>query len=323
MNLLITGGAGFIGSNLCDYFINKNYFVRCLDNFSTGFYQNIKHLINHPNFQLVEADITNLKTCQNACQGIDYVLHQAALGSVPRSINDPKTTNEVNVTGFLNMLIACRDQKIKRLVYAASSSAYGDLATLPKIEENIGKPLSPYAITKYVNELYAEVFNKAYALNTIGLRYFNVFGNRQNPEGEYAAVIPKFILSMINLIPPTIYGDGSNSRDFTYIKDAVLINELALITKKPMAINQVYNTATAQQTSLINLFELLQKKLSNYNPKIKELNPIFAKQRQGDVAHSLANIDKAKKLLNYKPKFTLEHGLNETVDWYYKKYENK
>ena len=256
--ILITGGAGFIGSNLCEYFLNKNYQVVCLDNFSTGFKHNIEPYISNPNFTLIEGDIRNLDTCHNACKNVDYVLHQAALGSVPRSINDPITTNEVNITGFLNMLVAARDAKVKRFVYAASSSTYGDSETLPKVEENIGKPLSPYAITKYVNELYADIFKKMYNFDTIGLRYFNVFGKQQTPDGAYAAVIPKFIKLLINQQSPVINGDGSFSRDFTYINNVLQINELAMLTTNSEALNQVYNVAFGEQTTLNELVELLK-----------------------------------------------------------------
>ena len=250
MKILISGGAGFIGSNLCEYFLSKGYKVVCLDNFSTGHRYNLTSFGNNPNFSLIEGDIRDLSDCQKAVEGVDYVLHQAALGSVPRSINDPITTNAVNVSGFLNMLIASRDAKVKRFVYAASSSTYGDSQGLPKVEEVIGKPLSPYAITKYVNELYAEIFSKTYGLETVGLRYFNVFGRKQDPNGAYAAVIPKFVMQFINYESPVINGDGMHSRDFTYIDNVIQMNELAMTTTNSEAINTVYNTAFGDRTTL-------------------------------------------------------------------------
>ena len=248
--ILITGGAGFIGSNLCEYFLSKEYQVICMDNFSTGHKLNIAPFLSNENFTLIEADIRNLTDCHKATKGVDYVLHQAALGSVPRSIQDPITTNEVNVTGFLNMLTASRDAKVKRFIYAASSSTYGDSEALPKVEEVIGKPLSPYAITKYVNELYADIFSKTYSLETIGLRYFNVFGRQQDPNGAYAAVIPKFVMQLMKHESPIINGDGNFSRDFTYIDNVIQMNELAMTTNNTKAINTVYNTAFGESTTL-------------------------------------------------------------------------
>lgn len=316
--ILITGGAGFIGSNLCDYFLGKGYKVRCLDNFSTGHRHNIDECLNHPNFKLFEGDIRNLDVCEKAVEGVDFVLHQAALGSVPRSIADPVTSNEVNVSGFLNMLVASRDAKIKRFVYAASSSTYGDSEILPKVEENIGKPLSPYAITKYVNELYAEIFSKNYGLETIGLRYFNVFGRRQDPNGAYAAVIPKFVKQLMNLESPTINGNGNYSRDFTYIDNVIQMNELAMTTSNPKAINTVYNTAFGDRNTLNNLVDYLKKHLSEYNEKINDVPIIYGENRAGDIPHSLASIKKAQELLGYRPQFSLEKGLKEAIDWYWK-----
>jgi len=295
--ILITGGAGFIGSNLCEYFLNKNYQVVCLDNFSTGFKHNIEPYVSNPNFTLIEDDIRNLDTCHNACKNVDYVLHQAALGSVPRSINDPITTNEVNITGFLNMLVAARDAKVKRFVYAASSSTYGDSETLPKVEENIGKPLSPYAITKYVNELYADIFKKMYNFDTIGLRYFNVFGKQQTPDGAYAAVIPKFIKLLINYQSPIINGDGSFSRDFTYINNVLQINELAMLTTNSEALNQVYNVAFGEQTTLNELVKLLKSELAKFDKEIANVKIVYGENRFGDIPHSLASIKKAKKFI--------------------------
>ncbi len=315
--ILVTGGAGFIGSNLCDYFLSKGYEVVCLDNFATGHRHNLKDFIDHPNFCLIEGDIRNLDDCQNAVQGVDYVLHQAALGSVPRSIVDPITTNEVNVSGFLNMLVASRDAKVKRFVYAASSSTYGDSEGLPKVEEVIGKPLSPYAITKYVNELYAEIFSRTYGLESIGLRYFNVFGRKQDPNGAYAAVIPKFVMQLMQLESPKINGDGNYSRDFTYIDNVIQMNELAMTTTNKDAVNTVYNTAYGDRNTLNDLVGYLKEYLSKYNPKIADVPIVYGPNRMGDIPHSLASIDKAKELLGYHPEFSLQDGLKEAVDWYW------
>jgi UDP-N-acetylglucosamine 4-epimerase len=317
MKILITGGAGFIGSNLCEYFIAKNHSVVCLDNLSTGFYDNIVHLIEHPNFTFIQGDIRDLEECKRAVAGCDYVLHEAALGSVPRSINDPITTNDVNIGGFLNMLVASRDEKVKRFVFAASSSTYGDSKNLPKVEDVIGKPLSPYAITKYVNELYAEIFAKTYNLEYIGLRYFNVFGKRQTPNGAYAAVIPKFISQLIEGESPVINGDGSFSRDFTYIKNVIHMNEQAILTENKDAINQVYNTAFGETTTLNELIEILKKELSSFNSKIKEVKVVYGSERAGDIPHSLASVDKAKQLLVYKPEYSIKDGLKESIEWYW------
>lgn len=316
-SILITGGAGFIGSNLCDYFLSKGHKVICLDNFATGHRHNLKDFINNKNFRLIEGDIRNLADCQNALKGVDYVLHQAALGSVPRSINDPITTNDVNVSGFLNMLVASREANIKRFVYAASSSTYGDSEGLPKVEEVIGKPLSPYAITKYVNELYAEIFSRTYGLETIGLRYFNVFGRKQDPKGAYAAVIPKFVMQLMQLESPKINGDGNYSRDFTYIDNVIQMNELAMTTQNPAAVNTVYNTAYGDRNTLNNLVDYLKDYLSEYNPKIADVAIEYGPNRAGDIPHSLASIDKAKALLGYNPHYSLQEGLKEAVDWYW------
>ena len=316
-SILITGGAGFIGSNLCDYFLSEGHKVTCLDNFATGHRHNLKDLINNKNFQLIEGDIRNLEDCQNAVKGVDYVLHQAALGSVPRSLNDPITTNDVNVSGFLNMLIASRDAKVNRFVYAASSSTYGDSKGLPKVEDVIGKPLSPYAITKYVNELYAEIFSRTYGLETIGLRYFNVFGRKQDPNGSYAAVIPKFVMQLMQLESPKINGDGNYSRDFTYIDNVIQMNELAMTTQNPEAINTIYNTAYGDRNTLNNLVDYLKEYLTHYNPKIADVAIEYGPNRAGDIPHSLASIDKAKTLLGYDPKYSLQEGLREAVDWYW------
>ena len=314
--ILITGGAGFIGSNLCGYFLEHNEVV-CLDNFSTGHRHNIEQFLSNPNFTLIEGDIRNLETCEKAVLGIDFVLHQAALGSVPRSINDPITTNEVNVSGFLNMLTASRNANVKRFIYAASSSTYGDSEKLPKIEEVIGKPLSPYAVTKYVNELYADVFSKTYGMETIGLRYFNVFGRNQDPNGAYAAVIPKFVAQFLNHESPVINGDGNFSRDFTYIDNVIQMNELAMLTENKEAINTVYNTAFGERTTLNELVNSLREFLSTYDNEIANVPIIYGENRVGDIPHSLASIEKAKKLLNYQPKFSMREGLKEAVNWYW------
>src|SRR6187431_2920265 len=270
--ILITGGAGFIGSNLCEYFLSKEYQVVCLDNFTTGHRHNLKDFIDNTNFSLIEGDIRILETCQKAVEGVDYVLHQAALGSVPRSINDPVTSNDVNVSGFLNMLVASRDVNVKRFVYAASSSTYGDSEGLPKVEDVIGKPLSPYAITKYVNELYAEIFSKTYGLETIGLRYFNVFGRKQDPNGAYAAVIPLFVKQLMKHESPVINGTGDFSRDFTYIDNVIQMNELAMSTDNPEAINTVYNTAVGDRTTLNQLVGYLKIFLAEYDPMITQVS---------------------------------------------------
>lgn len=315
--ILITGGAGFIGSNLCDYFLAKGYQVVCLDNFATGHRKNIEHHLPNINFRLIEGDIRNLVDCQKALEGVDYVLHQAALGSVPRSIKDPATSNDVNVGGFLNMLIASRDAGVKRFVYAASSSTYGDSEALPKVEDKIGRPLSPYAITKYVNELYADVFSKTYGIETIGLRYFNVFGRRQDPNGAYAAVIPKFVLQLMQHESPLINGDGNYSRDFTYIDNVIHMNELAMTTQNPAAINTVYNTAYGDRTTLNDLVKHLKQYLSNFDAAIQQVEVQHGPNRAGDIPHSLASIDKAKELLGYNPQFSLSAGLEQAVEWYW------
>lgn len=317
MKLLITGGAGFIGSNLCEYFLAQQYQVVCLDNFATGHRHNLTSCLQDPNFTLIEGDIRNLADCQLAVQGVDYVLHQAALGSVPRSIHDPITSNEVNVSGFLNMLVAARDANVKRFVYAASSSTYGDSASLPKVEDVIGKPLSPYAITKYVNELYADIFSKTYGLETIGLRYFNVFGRKQDPNGAYAAVIPKFVMQFMNYESPIINGDGNYSRDFTYIDNVIHMNHLAITTQNPAAINTVYNTAFGDRTTLNELVHYLKEYLTEWDPKIANVAVVYGPNRNGDIPHSLASIDKAKNLLGYNPQFSIQTGLKEAVAWYW------
>jgi len=315
--VLVTGGAGFIGSNLCESLLDNGIKVVCLDNFSTGKRINIKPFLSDNNFNLIEGDIRNIEDCHKACNDIDFVLHQAALGSVPRSINDPIATNDVNVSGFLNMLVAARDASVKRFVYAASSSTYGDHEALPKVENIIGKPLSPYAITKYVNELYADIFHSTYNLDTIGLRYFNVFGKRQDPNGAYAAVIPKFVQQFISHESPTIHGDGSYSRDFTYIDNVVQMNINAIATDNKEALNNVYNVAYGERTTLIELATLLKTYLSEFDAAIKNIEIKHKENRIGDIPHSLASIDKAKKLLDYNPKYDISKGLKEAVNWYW------
>ncbi|MDG2444809.1 MAG: SDR family oxidoreductase [Flavobacteriaceae bacterium] len=315
--ILVTGGAGFIGSNLTEALLKLNNEVICLDNFATGKKENITQFLTNPNYTLIEGDIRKLSDCQLAVNGVDYVLHQAALGSVPRSIKDPITSNEVNVSGFLNMLTASRDSGVKRFIYAASSSTYGDSESLPKVEDNIGKPLSPYAITKYVNELYADVFSKTYGLETIGLRYFNVFGRKQDPNGAYAAVIPKFVSQFMAGESPVINGNGEFSRDFTYIDNVIQANLLSITTKNKKAINTVYNVAFGERNTLKDLVELLKKHLTEFDPKIKDIQVIYGPNRVGDIPHSLASVDKAKNLLAYNPQFSLEKGLKKAVNWYW------
>lgn len=315
--ILITGGAGFIGSNLCEHFLAKGYRVACLDNFATGHRKNIEHHLSNPNFSLIEGDIRNIDDCNTAVNGVDYVLHQAALGSVPRSIKDPVTSNDVNVGGFLNMLVAARDAGVKRFMYAASSSTYGDSEALPKVEDKIGKPLSPYAITKYVNELYAEIFGKTYGLETIGLRYFNVFGRKQDPNGAYAAVIPKFVLQFMSHESPVINGDGNYSRDFTYIDNVIQMNELAMTTTNPDAVNTVYNTAYGDRTTLNDLVNYLKSFLAEYDPAIGNVDVVYGPNRAGDIPHSLASIEKAKTLLGYSPQYSMQEGLRQAVKWYW------
>lgn len=315
--ILITGGAGFIGSNLTEYFLNKGYNVVCLDNFATGHRHNIEVFLQNPNYQLIEGDIRDLATCEKAVEGVDYILHQAALGSVPRSIKDPITSNDVNVSGFLNMLIAARDANVKRFVYAASSSTYGDSESLPKVENVIGKPLSPYAITKYVNELYADVFSKTYGIECIGLRYFNVFGRRQDPNGAYAAVIPLFVKQLMKHESPKINGTGDYSRDFTYIDNVIQMNERAMLTDNSEAINTVYNTAVGDRTTLNDLVGYLKEYLSEFDNDIANIDVIYGPNRIGDIPHSLASIEKAKTLLGYEPTHTIDKGLKEAVKWYW------
>lgn len=319
---LITGVAGFIGSNLLETLLKLNQKVIGLDNFATGYQRNLQEVRSlvsgqqWKNFTFIEGDIRDIEVCRVACKDVDYVLHQAALGSVPRSVKDPVTTNETNINGFLNILTAARDAKVKRLVYAASSSTYGDHPDLPKIEDNIGKPLSPYAVTKYVNELYADVFARTYGFESIGLRYFNVFGPRQDPNGAYAAVIPKWINSLINNEPVYINGDGETSRDFCFIDNVRQINLLAAMTEKKEAINQVYNVAVNDRTSLNQLFILLKNNLTSFYPKVDSVQPVYRDFRPGDVRHSQADISKASKLLGYRPTHYIEQGLKIAMGWY-------
>ncbi len=315
--ILITGGAGFIGSNLCNAFLDYGYSVVCLDNLSTGKIENINHLLKNKNFEFIKGDIRNLQTCRNAVKGVYAVLHQAALGSIPRSINDPVTTNEVNISGFLNMLIAAKDEKVDRFIFAASSSTYGDNTELPKVEENVGKPLSPYAVTKLVNELYANVFGNIFGIKTIGLRYFNVFGKKQDPDGAYAAVIPKFINKFINHESPVINGDGNITRDFTYVENVVAINKLALETTNNEAFNKIYNVAYGKNINLNELVVLIKKYLSKYDNHIANIDVIYGKPRPADIHDSLASIEKAKKYLNYNPKFSVDDGLKLAINWYW------
>ena len=333
MQILITGGAGFIGSNLCEYFVGKGFDVVCLDNLSTGFMHNIEPLMGKKNFRFIKGDIRDLSTCREAVKGCNAVLQQAALGSVPRSINDPITTNSTNISGFLNMLVAARDEGVSRFVYAASSSTYGDSKELPKIEHNIGRPLSPYAITKFVNELYANVFSNLYGMETIGLRYFNVFGRRQDPNGAYAAVIPLWVKALIHHESPFINGDGSYSRDFTYIDNVIQANELAATTPSDKLIERsslynmtlpanapidmVFNIAYGGNTTLLSLFNCLRNNLSKYDAAIGNIKPTFRENRAGDIPHSQASIIKAQRILNYQPKFDALAGFEQACEWYW------
>jgi len=316
--ILVTGGAGFIGSNLCETLITLGAEVRCLDNFATGHRKNLDAIIDNSSFELIEGDIRDAEVCRKACENMDYVFHEAALGSVPRSLKDPVTSNDVNISGFLNMLVASRDAGVKRFVYAASSSTYGDSEALPKVEDKIGKPLSPYAITKYVNELYADIFKQSYNFDTIGLRYFNVFGRKQDPNGAYAAVIPKFVMQLMQHESPLINGDGTYSRDFTYIDNVIQMNLLAMFTDNSAALNQIYNTAVGDRTNLVELIQLLKKHLSEYDPEIAKVEVKHGPNRPGDIPHSLASVEKAERLLGYNPQFHIEDGLKEAVNWYWK-----
>jgi len=343
--ILITGGAGFIGSNLVEYFLKQGNEVICLDNLATGYRKNIEEFLGDPAFTFIEADIRDPGTCQKATKGCDYVFHQAALGSVPRSVKDPHTTNAVNIDGSLNMLIAARDNKVKRFIYAASSSTYGDSEELPKVEHKIGNPLSPYAVTKYVMELYARIFSELYDMECIGLRYFNVFGRKQDPNGAYAAVIPLWVKQLIAHEQPVINGDGSYSRDFTYIDNVVQANELAAVVpaeailervnrlpatghrkstdnstsniQHPTPFSEVFNVAYGGNTSLNELFEALRSKLSLFDEEIKNIEPIHGPTRAGDIPHSMASIEKAKAVLRYKPEYDAAQGFEKACGWYY------
>lgn len=319
MKILVTGGAGFIGSNLTEYLLAHGHQVRVLDNFATGHIENLLPFFEKcpHSFELQVGDIRNLADCHKAVDGMEYVLHEAALGSVPRSVKDPITTNEVNISGFLNMLVASRDAGVKRFIFAASSSTYGDSETLPKVEDKIGRPLSPYAITKYVNELYADVFARTYGIEYIGLRYFNVFGRRQDPYGAYAAVIPLFVKQFMNHEAPNINGDGEYSRDFTYIDNVIQMNMLALKTENTEAVNQIYNTAFGERTTLNQLVDYLREYLGEFDEEIKMIEPTHGPNRVGDIPHSLASVDKAKRLLGYVPKYSMRNGLREAVKWYW------
>jgi len=316
--VLITGGAGFIGSNLAELLYNNGNHVIVVDNLITGRKKNIEHLLRKKNFSFIEGDIRKPKICQKAVYGVDIIFHQAALGSVPRSIDNPVLTTEINILGTVNIFDAARKAKIERLVYAASSSTYGDSTQIPKVENCIGKPLSPYAITKYVNELYADNFSRIYGLKTIGLRYFNVFGRRQDPEGAYAAVIPKFILDIKQKKSPIINGDGSYTRDFTYIDNVLQANILAATTENSEAFNNIYNIACGESTTLNQLFQYIKKEIANYDKECEIIEPIYGANRSGDIPHSLASIEKAQKLLGYAPKYNIQKGLHETVKWYFK-----
>jgi len=314
--VLVTGGAGFIGSSLCHDLLERDNEVTCLDNFATGKKENISDLKGNPRFKLIEGDIRDVEVCKKAVKGMEIVLHQAALGSVPRSIADPATTNAVNITGFLNMIIATRDAGIKRFVFASSSSVYGDSPELPKVEERTGRVLSPYAITKMVNEEYARIFGSLYGMETLGLRYFNVFGRRQDPEGPYAAVIPKFTQSFMKHEPPVINGDGSNSRDFTYIDNVILANNLAATVENPAALNQVYNVACGDSVNLNDMTLMLRSYLAAYDISISKVDPDHGPNRPGDIPHSMASVGKAVRLLGYQPQVLFPEGLKRAVEWY-------
>jgi UDP-N-acetylglucosamine 4-epimerase len=315
--VLVTGGAGFIGSNLVDSFLQSGNYVVCLDNFSTGKRKNLEAFSGNQKFRLIEGDIRNYDDCMKAVESIDIVFHQAALGSVPRSIKDPITSTDVNIGGFVKMLFAAKESGVKRFIYAASSSTYGDHPDLPKVEDKIGSPLSPYAITKYVDELFADNFAKTYGIDVIGLRYFNVFGRHQDPDGSYAAVIPKFMKMLMKHEVPLINGDGSVSRDFTYIDNVIQANHLASVVQNKAALNQIYNVAHGERTSLNQLFYFIRELAAGFDKSILSIEPVYGPAREGDIPHSLASIEKAKKLLYYSPAFNVEEGLREAVKWYW------
>lgn len=314
--VLITGGAGFIGSNLVESFLEAGNQVVCLDNFSTGKRENITTFLDNTNFRLIEGDIRNYSDCEKSVEGIDLVLHQAALGSVPRSIKDPVTSTDVNIGGFVKMLFASKEAGVKRFVYAASSSTYGNHPGLPKTEDKIGKPMSPYGITKYTDELFAENFAENYGIEVIGLRYFNVFGRRQDPFGAYAAVIPLFVKKLLKHEAPVINGDGSYSRDFTYVDNVLQANHLAALVEDIAAVNQVYNVAHGERTSLNELFELIRELIGRTDRSVNDIQPVYGPNRAGDIPHSLASVEKSKKLLGYKPTHNVREGMSEAIEWY-------
>jgi UDP-N-acetylglucosamine 4-epimerase len=315
--VLVTGGAGFIGSNLVESLLFTGNHVICLDNFSTGKRENLAEFADNQNFKLIEGDIRNYNDCLKAVENIDIVFHQAALGSVPRSIMDPVTSTDVNIGGFVKMLFASKEANVKRFIYAASSSTYGDHPDLPKVEDKIGSPLSPYAITKYVDELFAANFSETYGIDVVGLRYFNVFGRRQDPDGAYAAVIPKFVKMLMNHEAPLINGDGTISRDFTYIDNVIKANHLAAVVNSSEALNQVYNVAHGERTTLNELYSIIRSKVGNFDKKILTIEPIYGPDREGDIAHSQASIAKARKLLGYSPTLNVEQGLEEAIKWFW------
>lgn len=315
--VLVTGGAGFIGSNLVEALLNSGNYVICLDNFSTGKRENLTKFTSNPEFKLIEGDIRNYSDCGKAVENVDIVFHEAALGSVPRSIIDPVSSTDVNIGGFVKMLFASKEAKVKRFIYAASSSTYGDHPDLPKVEDKIGSPLSPYGITKYVDELFAENFSKTYGIDVVGLRYFNVFGRRQDPNGAYAAVIPKFVKALMEHEAPRINGDGSVSRDFTYIDNVIQANNLAAIVENKKALNQIYNVAHGERTTLNQLFGIIRNLACEFDKKISDIEPVYGPSRAGDIPHSHASIEKAKRLLGYSPIHNVENGLKEAVKWYW------
>jgi len=321
--ILVTGGAGFIGSNLVETLLSQGNEVVVLDNFSTGKRENVAPFASNPDFTLLEGDIRDPAMCRRAVAGADYVLHEAALGSVPRSIKDPISTAAVNIAGFVNVLFSAHEAGVRRFVYATSSSVYGDAPGLPKVESRIGRPLSPYALSKYVDELFAENFSRIYGIGTVGLRYFNVYGRRQDPEGAYAAVIPKFVAELIRHESPVINGDGTNSRDFTYVDDVVQANQLALLAENPEAVNSVCNIACGERTTLTELFEALRDALSGFDPEIANVKPQYGPSRAGDIPHSLADIGKARKLLGFQPRFNVSAGLKEAAKWYFDNQKNR
>lgn len=316
--VLVTGGAGFIGSNLIEALLLQDNEVVCLDNLITGRRENLDPFLSNPNFTFIEGDIRDTDTCLKATQGVDVILHQAALGSVPRSIDQPFNSHDHNVSGFLRILDAARANGVKRIVYASSSSVYGDHPVLPKVEGQEGNQLSPYAVTKFADELYAGVYAKHYGLELIGLRYFNVFGRRQDPDSTYAAVIPRFVKAFLNGVSPVINGDGTHSRDFTYIDNVILFNQLAATTQNPEALNTAFNVACGENASLNDLIRLLKENLAKFQPDVMNIEIVYGPERPGDVRHSLASIEKAQRLLNYQPRFSFEAGLELATEWYYK-----